>query len=221
MFRKVAALAALALIPALTGCGNSTSSQPAKTVTVAASKAAASTSASKATPSSPSTGASSAPYDASSAAADDPDGLSLHILKFGDSFAVPSTKVIYTVGQPRQVKDDNGVSYYGDHVATVVQIDMKIVNGSKTDYDIALFPMGLVGDYNSDCNTDFPEAGSSTGMHENPVRVRVGSTVTYSIRCGADKSGQLTMQVAPDGMSDPWAVYSNEPGYVHTPGQEP
>lgn len=221
MIRKAAVLAALALIPALTACGSTASSQQVKTATVAASRAAASTPASKTTPSSSSTGASSAPYDASSAAADDPDGLSLHILKFGDSFAVPSTKVVYTVGQPKQVKDDNGVSYYGDHVDTVVQIDMKIVNRSKTDYDIALFPMGLVGDYNSDCNTDFPEADSSTGMHENPVRVRVGSTATYSIRCGADKSGRLTMQVAPDGMSDPWAIYSNEPGYAHTPGQEP
>lgn len=214
MFRKVAALAALALIPAMTGCGSSTSSQPTKTVTVAASSA--SPAPSTATPS-------VAPADAQTSAGDGSDPLALK--KFGDSVMVPENPdVVYKVGVPKIVKpwstevSSESATDYGDEAESIVSITLTISNKGKTQYEIANYEDAVSGNYQTTCMADWPvpDEDSSTGMNTNPVNVKPGQSVDYTIHCGASKDGKLTMTIGADGFST-WATYSNE----SAPGQEP
>jgi hypothetical protein len=207
MFRKVAALAALALIPAMTGCGSSTSSQPTKTVTVAASSA--SPAPSTATPS-------VAPADAQTSAADESDPLALK--KFGGSVKV-ADHVTITLGVPKTAatysdldnSDDSDGYWLGAYDATesggVVEIPVTITN----DKDGAPFDASMGMGFSSSAG----EYSTSAQLQGADAPVQPGRTMKALLVAGATKSGQVTITVQDAAMSIA-GIFSNEPA-----GQEP
>lgn len=208
MKRVISIASVLAIGLAMAGCGGSESAQSARTVTVTASPTVSKSPVkTEATP----------VADGSSMDTDTGTGDPV-MAKFGQSFTLPeNSDVSYLVGQPKLVKpwstdtSSESASDYGDEAKGIVAITFTITNKGKTQYQIANSEDGVAGNYQTVCMADWPvpDNDSGTGMNTNPVNVKPGQSIDYTIHCGASKDGKLTMTIGPDGFTE-WAIYSNE-----------
>ncbi|AFV89404.1 hypothetical protein PACID_15910 [Acidipropionibacterium acidipropionici ATCC 4875] len=190
MFRKVAALAALALIPALTGCGSTQSSQPAKTVTVTATPSSP-----KITPAVEGGGSTESPTPGS-------DGMEYGMFAFGQTSAmVQAVQVTVAAGEKSPLASGD-YEKTAEMAAQYVTITVTIKNQRRTALSVSdIDAVDTVQGGSGFCDTvDWMDLAA----------VPAGGSKTLTAKCEADKAGKFTVSITTQTRDDFYGLWSNE-----------
>lgn len=196
MLRKAAALAAITLIPALTGCGSTASSQPAKTVTVTPTSSA-STPAQGTGPDSASASSSDVAYP----------GANNQVHKFGESFKDPAGMGKFTFSKitPGEAisSDDRDSMQLDPAVQRWAYFTVSLENLTKDPLETdGLSEQVTVSQAQSTCALTGQDFGGT---------ILPGRTRSYKMQCGADGQGRLTYELDSANLGGMIAIYTNEP----------